>query len=1095
MDISLSETLKTVITKMVNPEEINFLYGPYVPGTKIKGADSNLQPLEYGEPKLAFERLSLDGTPIHLYFKIENDQVIMDYKFTVQTDVADAVPMILRNLNIKLIYPDHTQTLNFYMNRSQRPQEASGTEKWKDIQNFIALKKAILKEGGAKIEWSGKFLWFDITSPELQEKLKQENAPIEPQSTTVGGTIDIDALEDSHMFEDVKNLLCWEKETFLDNEGHSHTVYFKDPFKDDAIYFLPQEYRIKALSNNAPDITTEIVDEEGGRKILTRIRIAPYVNPNAKRNAYTVFLRRKGKKYCELRYGGFNCARFEWGQEMPDGKLYGKEGYSSIVPVEEIQAGPESSFVIVLKTPYDGAVQLFQDKLLNEGIAIGNVYFKVYDGIDAEKEHELGPIPVELNMHKLTGIHPEVKTDQCTWPNYIATITNRGQYPIKIGGLTLSLLKWKNNKVTDAEHNLMYMSDKGLPVTLDCDASVSVKLTEEQADKIKHAKFLGMGTNEDYWNQFICEPYTIRLNDEDLKEIITKTNESAATPLEEWTQTIMADFNWSDHPDLKVLQIGLRNKFGINEIVSMVNGDEQTKVSMTPNLNAALQSKNDEKRIFEYRIRQILNDGPTDSEWTAWRTNTDMNGLLFIYEDDLKEPTVPDEPDPQASESTGTTQPAEPETQHLTLNFRVNWTPQIDKAFIYVIYDDEQNQIHLCEKEITLIRGEIENQSVTLRIKNPEIKPRIIVKYNCKQESGKNSAAFSDLTTVTNTTVILPGDAPISFKPSPEFQQVWNAIRPPKERAARKRLKDQKWFKPAIALVFIVAFLCIVFNLDRCKKNTIQTFRLAWDENEFVKSVKVDVKYDDDSNSIHYAKTDTVPRQGSLTFNIPTKNPKIKPQYKVCYTMDDGDSALVEWMTVDSTIVLLPNIRKLSFQMDYWKKTLKSTTIYVKYDDDSNSIHYAKNDTIQHKQTRTFYIPIKNSEITPKFKVHYLVLDANKRLLYRETSYNLMTSGWLPATKTSYVLPDDAPASSTPTTRPSSINTVTRPSSTVTVTRPSASTTVTRPSSTTTVTRPSSTTTVSRPSSTTVTRPTTTTNTRQQTLDSLRRIHRNTRRR
>ena len=102
MDISLSETLKTVITKMVNPEEINFLYGPYVPGTKIKGADSNLPPLEYGEPKLAFERLSLDGTPIHLYFKIENDQVIMDYKFTVQTDVADAVPMILRNLNIKL---------------------------------------------------------------------------------------------------------------------------------------------------------------------------------------------------------------------------------------------------------------------------------------------------------------------------------------------------------------------------------------------------------------------------------------------------------------------------------------------------------------------------------------------------------------------------------------------------------------------------------------------------------------------------------------------------------------------------------------------------------------------------------------------------------------------------------------------------------------------------------------------------------------------------------------------------------------------------------------------------------------------------------
>ena len=634
MNQQLEDILVQISKSIAYVKDVNLLYGSYGSQSKMKAVDDKNNILDVGVPTLVFDTRSMEGNPINLYFQVKDDKVRMHYEFRVDTLVQDAKPMLLSDVSINLDIESadgskNSERLNVFLT-ANRPQVISGERDWKGIDEFLKVKEAIEKHR-VTISWTGKVQWVDVSTPEMQEAIKKPDFKPQPVTAGVKGTLPVDVTFNSasytSMFDGIKNLLRWDYEIINERK-----VYFKDPLKDDAIYFLPQEYRIKALENNAPDMSTEIVTEDGVRKVLTRFRIGPYVHPNAKRDAYKIFLKRKGKKYCELRYGGYEDAVFDWGGEMTDGRLYGKDGFTSITSEGDIHAAPESSFFIVLKTPADGLVKLFQEKIMQEGIVVGNVYFMVKDGVKDDLI-KLDPIPVKLDFHKLTGIEPDVRITSCKWPNYIAQITNMGQYPIEVGGVALSILRKEKNKVEDAKHELK--TNATFPTTLAKGQSMSVQLTSEQAESLKHRKFLGLGkVDENFWTDFICEPYHIRATDETLKDTLVKTNESAAYEHKQWELTVITNFHWYDYPDLTAVQVEIKTKYGLDETITLTEGGEKPKISMVGNLGADLNTQQAGNQTFEFRVRAITKNGPRNPEWGEWATES--GDTLFIYSDDVK---------------------------------------------------------------------------------------------------------------------------------------------------------------------------------------------------------------------------------------------------------------------------------------------------------------------------------------------------------------------------------------------------------------------------------------------------------------------------
>ena len=633
---NLENMLGQVVKNMTYLKGVNLVMGKYEAQSKIDGADENLNPLTLGAPTLKFDEREMNGLPIHLYFKIAGDVIKMVYEFRVVTDVDNAVPMLISDLNIVMHVKsgegkETTEVLSHSMGAS-RTQVAHGEKTWKSIDEFVALKRSF-ENGDVYFTWSGKIQWVDVSSEEMKANIKKPDYRPQSQIVTIKDEIQIGKITPDansytyvSMFDGVKNLLRWESE-ILDGKK----VYFMDPFKDDAFYFLPQEYRIKALTSNAPDMTTEIHSENGGHKVLMRFRIAPYVHPNAKRDAYKIFQKRKKKEYCELRYGGYESARFEWGGEMRDGKLYGENGFNSITNNGDIEAAPESSFFIVMEAPADGLVKLFQENIMSGGIHIGDVFFSVYDGLENTTK-ELGPIPVKLNLHKLAALQPHVSITECKWPNYVAKITNTGLYPIEIGGAALSVIRREKNQVKEVKHELR--SSAVWPKTLAKGKSMTVELDNDQVEKIKHRRIpLFWKIKEDYWTEYVCEPYQICLPDESLEEIMGKTNESAAYEHKAWELVLISNFNWYDYSDMTAVQVEIKNKFGVNEVVTLTEGGEKPRIPMVPNLSAEQKTQQAGEQVFEYRIRTISKNGPKNPEWGEWMS--DSGCTLFIYGDDL----------------------------------------------------------------------------------------------------------------------------------------------------------------------------------------------------------------------------------------------------------------------------------------------------------------------------------------------------------------------------------------------------------------------------------------------------------------------------
>ncbi len=636
MGYSIKDALLEAANSITHFNGFNYIKGKYNTQTKMEGINSTWNDVELAAPTLVFDKRNMDGTPINLHFNIDGDVIKMHYEFRVESKIQDIQPMLVSSVSLVMHVKDQTgkettENLDYYLSPKQ-PQAATGFKIWNSIDEFLAVKSAFEKKDNSSVyfTWETKIQWVDISSQKLEDIKKPEYKP-QAQIARETGTICIEAVNPGtctydSMFGGVKDLLHWDYEIL-----NGRKVYFLDPLKDDAIYFLPQEYRIKALPNNAPDMTTEIISENGEYKVLMHFGIAPYVHPNAKRDAYNIFLRRKGKQYCELRYGGYKSAKFNWDAEMCDGKLYGENGFISITDSGTIDASPDSSFNIIMEAPIDGLIKTFQDKIFEEDVKIGNVVFTVYDGLN-EEEKVLDPIDVKLNLHKLSGIKPEVTITDCMWPNYVAKITNTGIYPIEIGEAALSVLHREKNQVKEAKHNLK--SNIKWPQTIAKGESITVEISSEQAEKIKHRKFpLFWKINEDYWTDFICEPYHFRLPEESLREVMEKTNENAAYEHKTWDLTFKINFSWLEHPDIAAVQIEIKNKYELDEVVTLTEDGEIPKIPMVPNLNADLKFQQNNEKKFEYRVRTIVKNSPQKPEWSEW--TTESGDYLYIYEENL----------------------------------------------------------------------------------------------------------------------------------------------------------------------------------------------------------------------------------------------------------------------------------------------------------------------------------------------------------------------------------------------------------------------------------------------------------------------------
>jgi len=637
------EFLNRFINDWAKYNGVNLIYGQYAEqGVVIKGIDENKNDANFGKPKLVFKRLITAGNPIDFTFRKEKDEVRMDYGFEVVTEVANAIPLKISEVEINLHYQNNDgegRTISLKHALFGAPhQTATGNYNWKKIEEFLAVKDGILN-GKAKIFWEGKVKWLDVSSEEMRKNIENQEYKPSPLEEKISGEIDIEVTPDSPSYESafgmVKHLLYWERIVGSNDEP----IYFMDTLKDNTICFLPQEYRVKAMDTNAPEmkISLEKNKDLRGYQAIISFRLAPHILPNAKRMTYELLQSRKGQKYFKLSYGGYNSVKFKWGAEMEGGCLYGPDGFKALTCDDKIGAAPESCFIVTLKSPIDGLVEQFKKLITEKGLVIGGVYFEVQEGEKGEETRALGPIPVKLDLQQLTGFKTEVTilendNKDIKMPYYQAKVTNTGKYALVVGGAELTVQHWKKNEVRDVRRNLRCTNS--WPVTLKPGESVVVSLTNDQINDLKKKKVFFF-TDKNYWNELICEPYGLRILDEDIETIVDEYYQDATYEMRDWIVQVGTNFIWEDFPNLIAVWVQIKNQWGVNEEIALSKG-ETSKILMTPNLNATMKTQDSYSRVFDYRIAVLTKDNPEKSAYGQWATYAD-DDAFYIKEDDIKE--------------------------------------------------------------------------------------------------------------------------------------------------------------------------------------------------------------------------------------------------------------------------------------------------------------------------------------------------------------------------------------------------------------------------------------------------------------------------
>lgn len=286
MNTSFKDILQNFLNDMAYYKCVNLLLGQYSDTETMTAynkkendgkseASNNECETKVAVPKIVFCRLASPGNPIDFVFSRNKDGIKLSYGFKVETDAKDALPLLICEASLYLEYKDETdkshRLLLKHVLNDRREQKLIGDIQIDRADIFLALKDVITK-GGASISWTAKISWLDVSSEEMQANISNSEYKPNPITSTIYGTIPIAVTEESAsydtMFKQAEGILCWEKLIGPNDE----LIYFMDTMRDDTICFLPQEYRVKAMDTNAPEMTTSLESEgtNGGFHALIR---------------------------------------------------------------------------------------------------------------------------------------------------------------------------------------------------------------------------------------------------------------------------------------------------------------------------------------------------------------------------------------------------------------------------------------------------------------------------------------------------------------------------------------------------------------------------------------------------------------------------------------------------------------------------------------------------------------------------------------------------------------------------------------------------------------------------------------------------------
>lgn len=625
-------------------------------GAIVDGFDSHGRECPYGWPALEVDRRTMSGAPPAIWFEkdYKSGKIRMCFEFIVKSTSRDTeTALLLTGMEIAMIIKDGDgrirkvlQTQNF---SPVKPQKAMASMNM-TLEEFSHLKKMLASEGTVSLEWSAKIPWVLVGDFEAYKKAKKENAKVDNRENAVQGSIPIAIVErDDGDYEEwsdyaksafgkVRGLLSWTHATIGKDR---HEVWYKDSMSQWTYFFLPQIFRIKAdpYTNN-PLIRIGLLKgktADAEPRVMVNFEMGPYYHPRAKRDLYTIINRQSNGvvKYCLFNYGGYDSARFEWNRELFECGIFSSIGAHPVELEKNIDTLPDSSFTVAFDLSLESFGD-FQERVLTEGIDIGNVVLTTKEGVE-DKSREI-KIKADLDLRKLTQTQLGIKVHESDnkkikFP-YKIELTNPGNNDLEIGGCEFSYLseKKKAELIRDAHHGISTTNQ--WPIRLKKGETQIVELTQDSINSLSRKNtFMGLNIRK-YWTELVCEPYGIRLTDSDLERIMYSAQDFASNKIETWELEI--HLNFSDKPDLeavKHVEIQLRNEeLGTDIAKTLSRGSEGIKVTMARNLAAILATQKSSDRKYEYRLKVIC--PMAESTWSEWKDGS-SSPSLYIYDNDV----------------------------------------------------------------------------------------------------------------------------------------------------------------------------------------------------------------------------------------------------------------------------------------------------------------------------------------------------------------------------------------------------------------------------------------------------------------------------
>lgn len=631
------QQLLDALKKVQDAQGPSMVLGRVSDSKTIQGLDPDGKTIQYGFPLLKISRRTMADSPVAIWFEKDKEPGKVRMRCDFESAATEGMPLKLAEVTLYLKNFEDQENPMYrkidLMYSATPPQQFNGNATF-SLEEFVYLKESFAK-GILGFHWSGIIPYYDVSDPTTVERLKsKEGERPAPFSASASGDVGPVFIEDFNQsaYRNVMDLLCWQHEVIGDEKNE---VWFKDTMTNNTYHFLPQVYWIKAdAMTNAPKMSIAMKagddpDDFSSYRIVVGFDIGPYFHPRAERDLYRIIKQRSsGKfKYCLFSYGGYDSSYFQWDPEFENGILHDL-GIKALVNKKILETAPDSSFSVALESPLD-SWKILRDKLAGESLYIGNVVLETKEGLD-EKPRQI-PIKVELDLRKLTQSRVSVEIlesdeKKINFP-YQAQIRNDGQYPIEIGGCEMSFYSDKKDVVRDAAHGLQNTTK--WPISLEPGASETVTLKPEYIKELqKKNQFLGFIPKK-YWTNLVCEPYSIRLIDNDIAHILADYEDLATNDPSIWKLKVDI-MDWESVPNLLKLDFEIKSKYGNNSSVTFSNSKTSEEIIMAKNLTAVLSTMaNEDGKQYEFRLRAIYN-GEVGS-WTPWQSGNDDSNTLYLF--------------------------------------------------------------------------------------------------------------------------------------------------------------------------------------------------------------------------------------------------------------------------------------------------------------------------------------------------------------------------------------------------------------------------------------------------------------------------------